>query len=266
MMIWAIFFVILGICIGSFSNVLIYRLPLNESINFPASHCTNCKSPLKWYHNIPLFSWLFLGGKCAFCKDKISIRYPLIETLGGALMFCAFYYETAGVNFTNLGENLGFLALFRALILGILFIVLLALSAIDFKYTAVPDSLLITSLFLSVFYVYCDQISSWSFVPLRDGAIFAFVFWFLRFVVSKILGREAMGSADIFIAAVMGVILGWKLGAIAVYLSAIFTIPAYIIVRKKDYELPFVPFLALGTLVAYIFRLQILELLTKYYG
>ena len=140
MMIWAIFFVILGICIGSFSNVLIYRLPLNESINFPASHCTNCKSPLKWYHNIPLFSWLFLGGKCAFCKDKISIRYPLIETLGGALMFCAFYYETAGVNFANLGENLGFLALFRALILGILFIVLLALSAIDFKYTAIAPS------------------------------------------------------------------------------------------------------------------------------
>ena len=84
--------------------------------------------------------------------------------------------------------------------------------------------------------------------------------------MSKILGREAMGSADIFIAAVMGVILGWKLGAIAVYLSAIFTIPAYIIVRKKDYELPFVPFLAFGTLIAYIFKLQILELLTKYYG
>ena len=181
-------------------------------------------------------------------------------------MFCAFYYETAGVNFANLGENLGFLALFRALILGILFIVLLALSAIDFKYTAVPDSLLITSLFLCAFYAYCDQISSWSFVPLRDGAIFAFIFWFLRFVVSKILGREAMGSADIFIAAVMGVILGWKLGAIAIYLGAIFTIPAYIIVRKKDYELPFVPFLALGTLIAYIFQLQISELLTKYYG
>lgn len=257
MIIWGIFFFLFGISIGSFSNVLIYRIPLKQSINFPASHCTKCHTPLHWYHNIPLFSWIFLGGKCAFCKDKISVQYPIVELLGGILMFGAFWFEA---------RDLALLHLLRAFILGVFFIVLLALSVIDLKFTAVPDSLLITSIFLAVFYAYCTPIVEWNFAPIRDGLIFAFAFWFLRFVVSRAMGREAMGSGDIFIAAVIGIALGWKLGIIAVYLAAIFTIPAYIAVRKKTYELPFVPFLALGLIIAYAFKSQILELLTRYYG
>ncbi|MBQ7270185.1 MAG: prepilin peptidase, partial [Campylobacter sp.] len=90
---YGVVFFILGLCIGSFSNVLIYRLPRNESINFPASHCTSCNTPLRFYHNIPLFSWIFLRGKCAFCKEKISFQYPLVELLGGLLMWIAYYFE-----------------------------------------------------------------------------------------------------------------------------------------------------------------------------
>jgi len=67
-----IFYGFIGLAVGSFLNVVIIRVPKGESISLPASHCVTCKHPLKWYHNIPLFSWIFLGGKCAFCKEKIS--------------------------------------------------------------------------------------------------------------------------------------------------------------------------------------------------
>lgn len=243
---YAICFFIAGICIGSFSNVLIYRLPKNESINFPASHCQSCNTPLKWYHNIPVFSWLFLRGKCAFCKEKISFQYPLVELAGGCLMLLAWFYE---------------LDLVKGALLGICFILLLDLSIIDFRYTAVPDALLIPSVILSIFY------SLWpdfSLIGLRDAAIFAFAFWFLRFIVSFCMKREAMGSGDIFIAAVIGAILNYKLGAMAIYIAALLTIPAYLIVRKKNYELPFVPFLAAGLLLTYIFKTEILKLMVKF--
>lgn len=252
-MIYAIFMFILGVCIGSFSNVLIYRLPLNQSINFPASHCTSCNTPLKWYHNVPLFSWLFLGGKCAFCKAKISPQYPIVEFLAGILMVLAYYYEINTYEFS----------IAKALVIGVCFIVLLALSAIDFKYKAVPDSLLWTSIILSLIY---SLMFEFDFSGAIGGAILAASFAALRFIVSFALKREAMGSADIFIAFVMGAILGTKLAFVAVYFAAIFTIPAYILVRKKNYELPFVPFLALGLLATYLCKPQILELLVKIYG
>ncbi len=83
---------IFGILIGSFLNVVIYRIPKNESIVFPSSKCQSCGNSLKWYHNIPIFSWVFLGGKCAFCKDKISVQYPVVEFVTG-LIFVAIYMK-----------------------------------------------------------------------------------------------------------------------------------------------------------------------------
>lgn len=80
----------LGILIGSFLNVAIYRIPSGESIVLPASKCQTCKNELKWYHNIPVFSWVFLRGKCSFCKSKISKQYPAVEIATGLLYLAAF--------------------------------------------------------------------------------------------------------------------------------------------------------------------------------
>ncbi|MDA3076658.1 prepilin peptidase [Campylobacter sp. JMF_04 NA10] len=241
-------FALFGICVGSFSNVLIHRLPRGESINFPASHCPKCGTPLKFYHNVPLFSWLFLGGKCAFCKEKISIRYPIVEFLAGALAASAYICE---------------LDIIKAAILALLFILLLALSAIDFEFKAVPDSLLFTATALSLVYplLYDFDISL-----LYPAAGYGLAFFALRLIITKVLKREAMGSADIFIAIIIGAILGWKLGGIAIYIGAILTLPAYAIANKKGYELPFVPFLSAGLLLTILFKAQILELLEMIYG
>ena len=114
-----VFYGFIGLAVGSFLNVIIIRVPKEESISLPASHCVTCKHPLKWYHNIPIFSWVFLGGKCAFCKEKISIQYPIIEALT-VFIFISTAYQTSFV--------------VETLILSALFTMLLALSVIDLKY------------------------------------------------------------------------------------------------------------------------------------
>jgi len=116
---------IFGTLIGSFLNVVIYRIPKGESIAFPASKCQSCQTPLKWYHNIPIFSWLFLRGKCGFCQERISAQYPIIEFITG-IIFVILYIKLGLVWY------LPFVAAS--------FTALLALVMIDFKYMAVPDN------------------------------------------------------------------------------------------------------------------------------
>ncbi|AQW84624.1 peptidase A24 N-terminal domain protein, putative prepilin signal peptidase [Campylobacter pinnipediorum subsp. pinnipediorum] len=244
----SIFLFIFGICFGSFSNVLIYRLPKSQSVSFPSSHCAVCNTPLKWYHNIPIFSWFFLNGKCSFCKTKISIVYPIAELAGGFFMLIGFYKEF-GIYVFDIKE------LILAFIVGLSFINLLALSVIDIRYKAVPEQLLYTGLVLAFTYAVLKNITQNDnfYDNLICSFVFAFAFWLLRFLVSFFLKKEAMGSADIFIATVIGAMLGYKLGLAAVYLSAILTLPVYAIVRKKNYELAFVPFLSLALLLVYCF-------------
>ena len=254
---FAVFAFVFGICVGSFSNVLIYRLPRNESINFPASHCPKCSHKLNFYHNIPLFSWLFLGGKCAFCKQKISLVYPLVELASGLLFLICFFKEC--------GEALSIETLLYALFLGLCFIMLLALSVIDIRYKAVPDALLFAALFFAFAYALLLFIFKGNFAQILNLILFGFIFWALRFVVSYAMKKEAMGSADIFIAAIIGAILPAKLALVAIYLAALLTLPVYALVRKNGYELAFVPFLSLGLLVTYAFDGQILEILRFIY-
>jgi leader peptidase (prepilin peptidase)/N-methyltransferase len=84
------FIFVIGLCVGSFMNVVILRTVSEESIVFPGSKCPKCQTPLKWYHNIPVFSYLFLRGKCGFCKEKISIQYPIVELITGILFVALF--------------------------------------------------------------------------------------------------------------------------------------------------------------------------------
>ena len=254
---FAAFAFVLGICVGSFSNVLIYRLPRNESINFPASHCPNCDHKLNFYHNVPIFSWIFLGGKCAFCKQKISPIYPIIELVSGILFLICFFKECS--------EILSVETLLYALFLGLCFIMLLALSIIDIRYKAVPDPLLFAALFFAFIYALMFFIVKGNFAQILNLFLFAFIFWVLRFVVSFAIKKEAMGSADIFIAAIIGAILPVKLALVAIYLAALFTLPVYAVVQKRGYELAFVPFLSLGLLITYAFKEQILEILRFIY-
>ena len=239
-----ILFVLIGLAVGSFLNVAILRIPENQSISFPASHCPKCKTPLKFYHNIPLVSWILLGGKCAFCKEKISIQYPLIEFFTAVIFF---------ITYTK-SENT-----IQAFILAILFSALFALSIIDLRYKAVPDLISFPALFISFFAR--DFLSSFT-----DALLFAGGFTLLRMIVSWIVKKEAMGEADIIIAAIIGATVGVNLGLGAIYLSALIALPAFLIVGKKGFHLPFIPFLTLGLFITWLFDKQILMILDRVYG
>ncbi len=234
-----------GLLFGSFLNVLILRIPKEESIVFPGSHCPKCGNRLKWWHNIPVLSWLLLRGKCHFCSEKISVQYPLIE-LATAAIFALVYWKVQSVPY--------------AIVAGLVFALLLGLSVIDLRYKAVPDSLNLSALTLAIFA--SDTILA-NFV---NALLFAGGFSLLRFYVSYFVKREALGEADIMIAATIGAMVGLKLGAVAIFLSAIIALPVFMIIREKDYEVPYIPFLALALFIVYIWSDFFNEVLVKLYG
>jgi leader peptidase (prepilin peptidase)/N-methyltransferase len=246
-----IFVFILGAAIGSFLNVLILRIPLDQSVSFPASHCMSCNTPLRFYHNIPIFSWLFLRGKCAFCGEKISPQYPIIELLS-ALIF-VFSVMKLGLGIEGLGVATAF-------------VLLLALSVIDYRYKMVPDSLNLAALSVAV-------LSVASFAHLlhnfQNALLFAGGFTLLRFYLSYALKKEAMGEADIMIAATMGAILGIPLALAAIFIAAVLALPALLLTQGESEEskqLPFIPFLAMGAWIALMFDRFISTYLAGLYG
>ena len=228
-----------GLMIGSFLNVVIYRVPKGESIAFPASHCQSCQTPLKWYHNIPLFSWLFLRGKCAFCNASIAKQYPMVELITGILFVLLFL-------------KLGMVWYFPFVALS--FTALFALVMIDFKYMAVPDSInFIALIFAFIQPEYFDAIL---YAIIAAGGLY------LIGLFSSVLARkQAMGGADVIVAGTMGALLGFPNFFIAIFLSAILAIIPAMIYRDKG--VPFVPFLALATLIIYLYDSQATQLLEK---
>jgi len=233
----AIIVFIFGAMIGSFLNVVIYRIPKNESIVFPSSKCQSCQTSLKWYHNIPIFSWVFLGGKCAFCKEKISAQYPIVEFLTGVI-FVALYFKL------GLVWHLPFVAAS--------FAALLALVMIDFKYMAVPDNVNFAALIFAL--VQPEFLNGLMYAAIAAGGLY------LIGLLSSLLARkQAMGGADVIVAGTMGALLGFPNFFVAIFLSAILAmIPALI---WRDKGVPFVPFLALATFIVYLYDAEAAQLL-----
>lgn len=242
---------IAGLMIGSFLNVLILRTPIDQSISFPASHCMSCNTPLRAWHNVPLLSWLFLRGKCAFCGVKISIQYPLIELLTALIFVCAAL--KLGITYQAFG-------------IAMVFALLLVLSVIDFRYKMVPDSINLSALTFAIF-----SVTSWGgfVINFSNALLLAGGFSLLRFYLSYAIKKEAMGEADIMIAATMGAVLGIKLALVAVFLSAVLALPALLLTRTEDEaseQLPFIPFLAIATWIVLMFDTEVSLYLVTLYG
>ncbi len=231
-----IFLFILGSAIGSFLNVVIYRVPLGKSIISPPSSCPKCGARIKPWHNIPIIGWLILGGRCAECNESISIRYPIIEFFSGVLAVLIFYKLK---NF-----NIFYIIDFTT------FATLLALSIIDLDYKAVPDSLNLLALTLA-FFSSPDIIEN-----IKNALLMIGIVSLIRFYISYILKKEALGEGDIIVAGTMGALIGVKLSLIALFIASFIAIfPSfYIRYKNKDLELPFVPFLAFATFIVWYFN------------
>ena len=245
------FAILTGLIFGSFLNVLIVRIPKEENIAFPSSHCSACKTPLKFYHNIPLISWIFLHGKCAYCHEKISVQYPIVELFTGAIF---------GVMYAKFGLS------YMALMFSLSFSFLLALSVIDYYYKAVPDSLNLLALTAAILAATSLQVFVVNF---ENALLFVGGFALLRFYLSYLIKKEALGEGDLMVAGTMGAILGIKLGLIAIFVSALLALPVMMIMKNETDEskmVPYVPFLALALFIVKIFESSFLNYWNNLYG
>lgn len=252
-----------ALIIGSFLAMLVYRLPLGISLLNPKrSMCPQCQYQIQWYENIPIFSYLFLKGECSHCKTKISITYTIIEL--STLIVTLFLFIKVGLNY-------------QFFILLVLFYSLIVLSFIDLKYKAVPDYLLVISLSIAIGYILLFNTENIVTLFTFAGAIVVlemFVTFYIQNIKAKIVGDESLkeqkslGEGDIPIFAIIGGILGVKLGILAIFLSAILAIiPSLVnIIKKKESETPFIPFLSLGFLIVFLGEFYILDIFNMVNG
>ncbi|MFH1453679.1 MAG: prepilin peptidase [Armatimonadota bacterium] len=256
-----VFVFIFGSIVGSFLNVCIYRLPEEQSIVFPASSCRRCKTKLKFYENIPLASYIMLGGKCSSCGVKISFRYFFVELLTAVLAVLLFLYFKNYFLF-------GYYFLFTALLIVVFFIDLdhkIILDEVTYPFTAVGilGSLFMPELVLSnshgIFFWGLKNVMLSNFLNSVAGAFLGMAFFFLiRFFGSMLLKQEAMGLGDVKFAMLIGAFLGWQKAFLSFFISfflgaaaAIFLIIFYN--KKGRDEVPFGTFMAAGALTAVFF-------------
>jgi len=231
----AAFVVIFGLLIGSFLNVVIYRFPRGESIAFPPSHCTSCDHQIKPWENIPLISYLFLGGKCSSCQASISWRYPLVEALTAGIFYLS--YLKFGASW-----DLPVFALFGALLIAIAFI--------DIDHLIIPDSMIVIGLLPGI-YLWLTGTSAVLVTQFIGLVGLGAMFWAIRYFGEKAFKKEAMGFGDVKFAAMAGWVLGWDIGVVSMFLAFLSAtllfavlLPLGIINRKQ--QVPFGPFICIG--------------------
>lgn len=240
-----LFIVPFGCSVGSFLNVVVYRLPANLSLISPPSRCPSCLHPLGKTENVPVLGWLWLRGKCRWCQTSISPRYPLVEAFTG-LLFSAIFWR-----FGWQWQTVGYWVLVSFLI---------ALTLIDWDTMLLPGSLtksgLVVGLGFHVLWGWQQQ----DLIASLYGAIAAAVlglwsFDLIRFSGTLLLGQEGMGNGDPKLAAMIGAWLGWKLLLLTAFLACFFgsiygLLQIILGQLKRRQGFPFGPFLAIGGLIS----------------
>ena len=244
---------VLGLAIGSFLNVCVHRIPLGQSLSHPASSCPSCGNTLRWFDNIPVVSYVVLGGRCRQCRAPISIRYPAIE-VGTMVLFVLH------------GLVFGWTPL---LVPRLLFAcAMVVLFAIDLEHQLLPDVITLPGIVLGL-------VSSTVLPPgLVDALIGAVagggVLWLVGEAYYRYTGQEGMGFGDVKMLAMVGAFLGWKLMLLTLVLSSVAGSLIGLLVisaRRGDmkYTLPFGTFLALGALAASLAGGPILDWYLSFY-
>jgi len=248
----------LGACIASFLNVVIWRVPRGESIVSPPSHCPKCNAAIRWYQNIPIFSWLALRGKCANCKAPISPRYILIEFLGGCLFLAAFHLVVCSGRFDS--AALPWYKFVDLLIWWIWLSLMIVGSMIDFDHKLLPDFVTVGGMVLGVTSSVAGFLAFGSVVFVLhslSGLVFGFgLLWLIRYLGSKAFKREAMGLGDVFLMGAVGALFGPFAVLATLILSSVFGSivgVGMVLLSKTKFgrfvEIPYGPYICLGCLV-----------------
>jgi len=248
-------FFILGSLWGSFSNVCIYRLPNNGNVAKGRSFCPNCKNKIKWFDNIPFFSYLFLKGKCRECSKPISFQYFIVELLTAISFVLIFHIYGASITTLLL------------LILSIFFIIIFF---IDLKHFIIPNVLtfpLMVIGFLKSFDPNLNQTIFPNYINSLIGGLFGYsIIWLIIFFYKKVRKKEGMGLGDAKLMAVIGFWFGWISIPFTIFISStvalILVIPSLINQsRKMSSEIPFGPYIIIGCILYVTFANQIKYLL-----
>lgn len=242
-MLWVVEFVI-GSFVGSFLNVCIYRMPREQSIVAPRSRCPQCERPIAWYDNIPLISYLLLGGRCRHCRGPIHWRYPMVEALSG--LAAVAILQRFGVN-----------------PVGIVYLIfvwaLIVVSFIDLEHRIIPDEISIygrwVGMAVSFLLPVLHATSSREMALGRSfiGAVVGGGVLYLTGVLGSLMFRkDAMGGGDVKLLAMAGSILGWKLVTLTFFLAPILAIvPGLgVLFLKRSHEIPYGPFLSAALVVS----------------
>lgn len=251
-MIYYFFIFLVGISIGSFLNVVIYRVPNNLSVVKGRSFCPKCKKMIKWYENIPVLSYIFLKGRCSNCKEKISFRYTLVELITGIayILIYIFYPNFCIEFFLNL--------LFITLLIPIIFI--------DYEHKLIFDRFNISILLLGIICLFFTKnlVNDIDFKERIFGALFGGGFLFLVGTIgSKILKKEALGLGDVKLLFACGFYLGFKLIFLALMLGCFILLITQaiktILKIKREEEIPFGPFLCYGMFISLLFGNELIN-------
>lgn len=244
-----IFLFIIGCCIGSFLNVCIYRIPEHISIVTPRSFCPNCKRQIKTKDNIPILSYILLRGRCRYCKEYISVQYPIVEGITGMMLVILFYQF-------GMSKYFG--------IYSLLFVALVVVFAVDIKTMIIPDRITIPGVIVGIIFSLVLR-----HIPVKDS-LFGILGGAGFFIVVAVLGRliykkDVMGFGDVKLAGMLGSFLGWRSLIVTIFLSlllgSIFGI-LFCLITKRSLKtiIPFGPFLSVSAMLTIFFRERFLGL------
>lgn len=251
-------FLVLGLIVGSFLNVVVYRLNVAESFVVGRSHCTHCKEEIAWYDNIPVISFILLKFRCRKCKEKISWQYPLVEIFTGLVFAVIGQYYFNATDTSSWATTVYYLGIASSLIVILVY---------DFLYMEIPGLVLWPAVgFAIVFNLFFDWavlkggVGGQGGIGVLESAVYsgtlgaavAFAFFFALVAISK---EKWMGMGDAYLVILLGLILGWPNILLALMsafsLGAIFGIIMIIAKQKKmSSQIPFAPFLVIGTFIA----------------
>jgi leader peptidase (prepilin peptidase)/N-methyltransferase len=235
-----ILIILLGLALGSFANVCIYRIPQRKSILLPSSFCPKCGAKIRIYDNIPILSYIILKGKCRECQARISIQYPLVEFLTAALLVSTYLHFGLTWEFAARG----------------IFVILMVLTFfIDLKHRIIPDVLTFPGIILG--FALSFVVKSPSVLNSLLGIVVGGAMFYLAAILGELLfKKESMGGGDIKLAMLLGAFLGWKNILLVLFLSAFLgsLIGGIALFFSKDVKetrtIPFGPFLALAAVIA----------------
>lgn len=247
-----VYLTVLGAIMGSFLGCMGYRIPNKIKTTYPSSFCNECKKPLKWYMNIPIISYIVLGGKCAYCYKPINFIYPFVEIACATLFLC---------NYIMFGFSMNFF------ISTIITCALMVTVVSDFLYFYISDRVLILSGIGIIITLLCFENLDVVFKHIVSSAIVFILMYLIKLLGNAIFKKESLGDGDIKLMGIVGLALGLMNSAISLFIASITGLVFSLIISRKNKEgiIPFGPFLLIGALITLYFSDIITPFIEMYF-